>query len=492
MNKDIALILLIFSPLAATAQTAITAVSTNSTAATSSFSYSSGINTYNWGLAPNNSTVSVNGFTAGGLGYTYASHLAGTVKLRRVNNAGTTGNFSLVWAEVVNAGNTFNMFPAYQNDMEAFFNNRTYNKGTDNFFDNTSSNSNNIERLDWILPGGYSTPSPAKIGFAVFERGATGAHDPFCIAAITSLDGSGNPASYSNIVRVTASNYADPGPNVTYRILKASYPGDLLDAGTNTQNRGGVIISLANLGLAPNTIMYGYSLFANDLPVGATPANLVDYNNPTYFPTNTGNPGGIDLVAVTGIYIENSILPTRFVSFGAVENDNRINLKWMVENQLSVAYYEIERSFDGINFAKINTVSRSGNSSTSTYSYTDFLTGITSPMIYYRIRQYDLDGSYYFSKIINLKKNNKEQMLAVYPNPVGNNMVIHLHATTPNDAIASVTNSSGAQVIFQQVRLATGNNSFSVNGIEKLLKGVYQLTIIPASGEKMTRQFIKQ
>jgi hypothetical protein len=164
----------------------------------------------------------------------------------------------------------------------------------------------------------------------------------------------------------------------------------------------------------------------------------------------------------------------------------------MVENQLSVAYYEIERSLDGINFAKINTVSRTGNSYTSTYSYTDFLTGITSPMIYYRIRQYDLDGSYYFSKIINLKKNNKEQMLAVYPNPVENNMVIHLHATTPNDAIASVTNSSGAQVIFQQVRLATGNNSFSVNGIEKLLKGVYQLTIIPASGEKMTRQFIKQ
>ena len=124
-------------------QTAITAVTTSNSSATGSFSYVNGGNTYNWGLAPNNNVVNLNGFTAGGLSYSYASFLNGTVRIRRVNNANISGNFTLVWAESVTNGTIFNLLPAYQNDMEGFFNSRTYNKGTDNLFDNISFNSNN-------------------------------------------------------------------------------------------------------------------------------------------------------------------------------------------------------------------------------------------------------------------------------------------------------------------------------------------------------------
>lgn len=493
MKFNFTFLSLLFYIFSATSQTAITAVSTTSSAAASSFSYTSAGNTYNWGLSPNNSTIFVNGFTAG-VPYSFASFLTGSVKLRRVNNAITTGNFTLIWAEVVNGVNTFNMFPQYQNDMEPFFNNRTYNKGTDNFFDNTSANSNNIERLDWILASSYSTPSPALVGFAVFERGAIGAHDPFCIAAITSVDGLGNPATYSNIVRVVAANYGDPGPNVTYRILKATVPANLLDAGTNTQSRGGLIISLQNLGIAPNAPIYGYSLFANDLPIAATPANLVDFTNATYFPTNTGTvPGGIDLVAVTGIYIANSILPIRFISFNAVENNDNINLKWRVENETSLDRYEIERSTDAINYLKVNEIRNTSNlTGANSYSLVDNVTSVLSNQLYYRIKQYDHDGSYYFSKTIAIKRHNKTSSIFVYPNPVNGNLYINISNTTTDKAVISIFNSAGSQVILQQEQLINGNNSFTIDGVDRLSKGVYLLSIKRGFGKTDTKQFSKQ
>ena len=444
------------------------------------------------GPKPNNTVVTLTGFTTGGVGYTYASALTGNVKLRRVNNAGTSGNFTLVWAETVTNGTVFNMFPNYQNDMESFFNNRIYNKGTDNLFDNTSANSNNIERLDWILTSSFSTSTPDQFGFAVFERGAIGAHDPFCIAAITSLDGLGNPATYGNILRVATANYGEPGPSLNYRILKAANPSNLLDAGIGTQNRGGVFITFQALGIAPSIPFYGYSLFSSDLPGGATPANLVDYTNATYFPTNTGNAGGIDLLAITGISISNLALPTRFVTFNGVENNNIVNLLWTIDNETSVNSYEIERSIDGINYSKISEIKSSGNSTiVNAYSFADHVSGILSNQLYYRIKQYDHDGSYYYSKTIGIRRNNKSTLLIIYPNPVTETLYVNVASTINDKATISVINSSGALMIQQQVELANGNNSFTVEGISRLSSGIYQLSIKLGSGKFITKQFSK-
>jgi hypothetical protein len=484
-----------FMAVNAQCQTAITSVVTSTNAAASTLSYTSGANTYNWGLSPNNTETKVTGFTAGGIGYSYATSLTGNVKLRRVNNAITTGNFTLVWAEVVNTSATlFNIFPAYQNDMEAFFNSNTYNKGTDNFFDNTSSNSNDIERLDWILNTSYSTPTPSKVGFAIFERGATAAHDNFCIAAITSLDGSGNPATYGNIVRVVTANYGDPGPNVTYRIVKAAYPSNLLDAGTATQNRGGVIISLQNLGIAANTTIYGYSLFADDLPVSATPANLVDYTNTTYFPTTTGNPGGIDLVAVTGIYVDNSILPVRFTDFSAAENSSTITLKWNVENEASAKSYAIERSTDGINFDKLSEIAAKNNlQNANIYYYADAaipFAGVKN--IFYRIKQFDRNGSFYYSKTISIKLNNDVEEFAIYPNPIAETLQAVVYSTYNTYGVVSVINSAGQKLIKQSLQLVKGNNAFFVNEINKLPAGIYRLIINTPAGSINSKEFLKK
>jgi hypothetical protein len=457
-----------------TAQTAITAVSTANSTSTPSTAYANGGFNYNWAVSPNNTTTSVAGFTAGGLNFSYAAFLNGIVKLRRVNNAGISGNFTLIWAEAVTSGSNYNMFTPYQNDMETFFDNRIYNQGTDNMFDNTSGNSNNIERLDWILTSGFSTAAPASVGFAVFERGAAAAHDPFCIAAITSLDASGDPATYGNIVRVAAAQYGDPGPSVSYRILKAQNPSNLLDAGSNSQTRGGVIISLQNLGVAANTTVYGYSLFSSDLPGTATAANLVDVTNATYFPLNSGNAGGIDLIAVTGIYIENLLLPAQFINVSATENNQQVQLNWQCASDPAVTNYEVQRSTNGSSFTTVATALKN---SMGFYSLTDDVSGVAGDVIYYRIKQNTVSGTITYSHIVTVKHNAAAVALSIYPNPAAGMLHLSFSAAVSEKGTLNIINAAGQTVLQKDIRLLEGQNTITLAETTALTPGVYAVSV---------------
>jgi hypothetical protein len=500
MKCHLLFIALLFCSFAATSQTSITAVTTSTVPTVTSTTYTNvaADTTYNWGVAPNNLITNLTGFTSGSVSYTYANAVTGTVYLRRVDNANAIGNVTLAWVEATTTTSptVFNMSADYEKDQAVFLNNHVYNKGADNLFGNVGGNSNNIERLDWIIPAGYATTQPDKVGFAVFDRGPSGSHDVFAIAAITSLS-LGLPNSYSNIVRVTSAEYGDIGPNVTYRVLHGIVPGDLFNLSGTSQNRGGVFISYQDLGITANTPVYGYSLFAGDLPVGATSTDIVDWTNITNFPTTTSSTlnteGGIDLIAITGISIANSVLPTHFMNFDAVENNDIINLKWVVENENSVDRYEIERSTDGINYFKINEVKSVGDyNGAHTYSLPDNVASVSSNQLFYRISQYDKNGSYYYSNTVAIRRNSKTASILLYPNPVSEFLFVNIPSSITDKGVLAVINSAGARVISKGVQLFNGNNSFTVNGVRQLPNGIYQLSIKLESGKTIVKQFSKQ
>ncbi len=485
--KNIFTGVLLLLNLMGTAQTAVTAVTTANTAATLATTYTIGANTYNWGVSPNNTVVSLNGFTAGGLGYSYASSLNGIVKIRRVNNALVTGNFSLIWSEIPST-TSFNMYNEFESNMDIFFDGKTYNKGTDNFFDNTSANSNNVERLDWILATGYATPQPSKIGFLIVERGANGAHDPFCIAAITSLDANGDPATYGPIKRVATAQYGDiAASSLSYRILKGASGTNLADAGANTQARGGVSVALSDLSIAANTTIYGYSLFANDLPAGATPTDLVNFNNATNFPTNTGAAGGIDLIAVTGIYIENSLLPNNF-SINSNLANNIATITVTTEQESNIKEYILENSVDGINFSYAD--KQVAKTTTGNNNYAFKFNFENSKTMYYRVKQLHKDGSIVISKIIQLK-NHKSLSILLFPNPTISSITVNFFSENTDNAIITITNSSGVLVKQIKTKSTIGNNIITFYDMEEWPKGAYTITIINNDNKKITKTFQK-
>jgi hypothetical protein len=295
-------------PLLLMAQTAVS----NWTLSNSNGTDSTGYSTYTF----DNQVNTVNSITVGTSVKTISSS-ADSVYVRR--SSGTDNN-SNIWEVATSASNLTGSNTSAGTLQNVLLSNNAL-MGANDLFTNTGGTpapvNNNIERVDYYFNNGF-TAVPDQ-GFAIFDRAANhDAADGFQVAVITGWNTTTNTAtSYGgNVVEVVAgatSKYGtalDYNPTVagsqttfTYQILRFT-AGDSLatlnsaDA-TNTQSIFGVYISFADLGIAQGTKVYGYSIMAND--VTNVTANLVDWNNATYYPTNTPDTSGsIDLLAVNG------------------------------------------------------------------------------------------------------------------------------------------------------------------------------------------------
>lgn len=312
-------------------QTAIVNVSKASVTSSTSLSYSAAGASessfsnksfdYSFGSATQsgNNTKTLVDFTIGSDIYTYAQNGNSTVKIRRVDNAVVQGSRTLLWVEQLASATSTQVavINPYNDNMELAFASNSLNQGTDNLFSNQgdgNGNNNNIERLDVVFQGGLISDANTKVGFAMFERGVDNAHDPFVIAAITGVDVDGNPTSFGNPIRVNTGDYGNlPSSSANYYVVRRdiSKEANLKMSTSGTQSIGGVFLSLSDLGIASTVKIYGYSIFAADLPLNAKAVDLVNYNNSTFFPTNTNSStgGGIDLIALTGVLsIKNTVI----------------------------------------------------------------------------------------------------------------------------------------------------------------------------------------
>ena len=244
-----------------------------------------------------------NSMTVGAAVFNFQAQ-ADALFIRRVNNATSTGNKEIIWAELESSsGNNRTFRPQYLPSVAQSFNSLTLNIGSDQFFVNSSSGGihySNIERIDFIFSDGFTTPSPANSGFAVFERNG---NDNFKIAVVTAIDAFGNPTSFGPLVSVNQSQFGANLKAVSYVIMER----DPANGDTNyrpSDNGGvqqvrGVYVSLQDLGIIANQPFYGYVLLPDD-------AVSTDY---TLNPINTAViPGGIDLLPGGAIFTSDGAL----------------------------------------------------------------------------------------------------------------------------------------------------------------------------------------
>jgi Secretion system C-terminal sorting domain len=488
MQKNIITLILLFKICSVSAQTALTSVTTMNVASTVANTYTIGTDTYNWSTSPNNIQKRIISFNSASGSFTYSNALNGFVKMRRLNNAITTGDFTLAWSEGSITATPFNMQANMPLNMEAYFDDNVYNKGTDNLFDNASANSNNIERMDWILPGGFATAQVNKIGFAIFERGADNAHDPFAIAAITAIDASGNPTSYGTLKKVASTEWGNiTSSSLSYRILKGTSGTNLASAGVNTQTRGGIFFSFSSLGIAANTTIYGYSIFANDVPATSTSAQLVDVSttNSVTYPTNTTTEGGIDLISTTGIFIDNTTVSVKLESFSVNTTTNN-ELLWKIsDNNYELKNFDIQKSYDGINFNTIGITDPILNA-----TQYNFIDNNIAENCFYRIKINETNGSYFYSAIVKVGKSKIIKSI-ISPNPITENPTLNFYAKQAGETNIIVFNLLGKKMSQETLSTLKGINATKLICTQNLTKGYYVLSILKQDGSAENLPFIK-
>ncbi len=169
------------------------------------------------------------------------------------------------------------------------------------------------------------------------------------------------------------------------------------------------------------------------------------------------------------------ILPIELIQFEAIPTKSFIKLNWETASEFNNDYFTIERSIDGIDFKKIETIIGGGNSTQlQSYSYIDNteLRGV----FYYRLKQTDFNGEYTYSKVVaaEMQVDNK---IDVFPNPSKGKFSVQ----GENIKRIRVTSTDGFVVY---------NSSSKSIDLSNKPKGMYIVEITTGSSVKRVKIFI--
>lgn len=224
--------------------------------------------------------------------------LAEKISIVRVDNATVTGAHHIILYDqngpIADTTN-ISLSSQFAETMEEILLANIINRGADNVFCNTGNgdgNNNNIERIDYIFDDGYPAYGALnRKGFMVMDRGG---NDALWIAAILGLDTNGNPSAFSKPVYLSTTNWGESGimlDTIVYRGYEGNFHPS---ADVAPQPLTGQYIEWTEFDITTNTLVYGYSLAAADVPATQNWLNVHEFPRNT---TEDSDSGGLDLMS---------------------------------------------------------------------------------------------------------------------------------------------------------------------------------------------------
>ena len=197
---------------------------------------------------------------------------------------------------------------------------------------------------------------------------------------------------------------------------------------------------------------------------------------------------------LAGEYADNipcgGIVPIELLNFsGEVQQAGNL-LKWTTLTEINNSHFNLMRSVDGTNFVKITTVQGAGNSNKAIdYSFMDY--DAPDGLSYYRLDQYDLDGSGSSSNVITLIRN-KVQFELIDIVPVPTTDYIDIRFNTVNDApvLAKIYDIAGRLISDIRFDTQTGINKQRID-VRHYAAGTYIISLNDGYSI-VTNKFVKE
>jgi hypothetical protein len=186
----------------------------------------------------------------------------------------------------------------------------------------------------------------------------------------------------------------------------------------------------------------------------------------------TLNPG--QYFVYTNKQIKNEVLAVSWLSFVAQKSGaHAVTLNWSAKGNINNDHYDIERSSDGISFAKIGSVKAIQSDDVAQYHFDD--TEALPGNNYYRLKQVDKDGSYQYSSIQKVNLYEAVKHWNLYPNPAKNNTTLFALNSYTKAGIA-ISDMNGKIVYRTTVTNIVAGQQFIIP-VQQLAKGLYIIKI---------------
>jgi len=184
------------------------------------------------------------------------------------------------------------------------------------------------------------------------------------------------------------------------------------------------------------------------------------------------------------------VLPVQILSFTGVQKVNTVDLNWTIIADKEVDRFEIERSTDNNNFIKTVTVDEPVLLFVQqNFSATDDITGISSDIIYYRLKVIGKAGEIQYSNILAVRRTKSNTSVTIMPNPARDHVSMLFFAEKESEVTIRLIDNSGKSVMLQKQKVMKGNNTLQLHNLDKYNNGIYSLQLF-VNGEVVTQKLV--
>jgi hypothetical protein len=205
-----------------------------------------------------------------------------------------------------------------------------------------------------------------------------------------------------------------------------------------------------------------------------TPSQKIRYNNSTIFDGNDAAIVGPQMASASSggfSAFASSPLPVKFVGFTVTRKNADAFIQWSTSEEISADMYQVERSLDGSNWNTIAYVTAVGNSTAlNNYSFTD--KNVSAKIVYYRIKEVDIDGKTTYTAIKSIKSESasgteikiagiSNKVLLQFPEEIKGNLIVRFVSKSGQVVDQQTINNPVGQVVLNSK--VTGNYIIAVS-----------------------------
>ncbi|MBD3638916.1 MAG: T9SS type A sorting domain-containing protein [Crocinitomicaceae bacterium] len=183
------------------------------------------------------------------------------------------------------------------------------------------------------------------------------------------------------------------------------------------------------------------------------------------------------------------ILPVTLVNFNAQAAFDHNLINWTTKSEIENDHFNVMRSFDGVNFQKIDEVEGAGNSSSELH-YQVVDRDIRPGIVYYQLVQVDINGDTKSSEIISLNREEQDDMLQFWPNPTNSNLYVNLQPSThPTSEKLEILDVNGK--VIKRIYVDRNEDHDITIPVTDINEGVYMIRFVDETGVVTIKKFIK-
>ena len=187
-------------------------------------------------------------------------------------------------------------------------------------------------------------------------------------------------------------------------------------------------------------------------------------------------------------------LPIELISFTADQTKDGNICQWSTASEDNNDYFEVERSYDGENFESIGKVAGFGvGTTTETHEYSLLDKDPCNGIVYYRLKQVDIDMNSTTSDVIALNCMRSKDDLVLFPNPAYDKITYSFYENIDGVVDVQLVDMMGKTVKWERYSVTRGYNSLR-STIDDVAAGIYYLKIerMDKTGDSRMVRFTKR